>query len=58
MYIFSLVQLTNIIVNAAYTIYETESGIYVSIPPVRFVLSVTVKLNGIFGVAIFTPEIA
>ena len=57
MYSFSLLQLTNIIENTAYTIYETESGKYVSAPPVIFALRETVKPNGIFGVDIFTPEI-
>ena len=50
--------LNNIIEKAAYTIYETDSGIYVKVPPVGFALSIAVKLKGTFGVVIFNPEIA
>ena len=50
--------LSNIIEKAAYTIYETDSGIYVKVPPVGFALSIAVKLKGTFGVVIFNPEIA
>ena len=44
--------------NAAYMIDETDSGIYVKIPPVGLAFSVAVKLKGLFGSPIFTPDIA
>ena len=49
--------LNNIIEKAAYTIYETDSGIYVKVPPVGFAVSVAVKLSGLIVSPILTPEI-
>jgi len=59
MYNVPLLQLLiNIIENAAYTIEETESGIYVKVPPVGFAFSVASKLKILFVSPIFSPEIA
>ena len=59
MYKVPLLQLlANMIENAAYMIDETDSGIYVKIPPVGLAFSVAVKLKGLFGSPIFTPDMA